>query len=66
MGASTVRWWVVPFSSDNSGSRPQVQTFTSAACRLSFIAGENAHSGACVEKQCFVPENLLFQIMYLL
>jgi len=42
--ASTVRRWVVLFSSGDrdSGSCPLVHTFTSKACRLLFIAGENA------------------------
>ena len=41
---STVRQWVVCFSSDNinSGSPPLVQIVTSVACRLLFIAGKNA------------------------
>ena len=41
---STVRQWVVRFSSGDSGSPLLVQTafsFTSTACRLLFIAGEN-------------------------
>ena len=41
---STVRQWVVHFSSSdcNSGSLPLVQISASAACRLLFTAGENA------------------------
>ena len=41
---STVRWWVVHFSSDDSdsGSPPQMQIFTNVSCRLLFITGENA------------------------
>ena len=41
---STVRWWVVLFSSSNSDSRsPQLmQIFLSMACRLLIIVGENA------------------------
>jgi len=38
----TVGWWVVHFSSDDSGSNLLVQIFLSAACRLLFIADENA------------------------
>ena len=41
---STVRQWVVHFSSGDSGSPLLVQTafsFTSTACRLLFIAGKN-------------------------
>jgi len=42
---STVRQWVVHFSSgngdSNSGSPSLVQVFTSVACRLLFFAGEN-------------------------
>ena len=40
---STVRWWVVCFSSgdSNSGSPPLVQIFKCTACRLTFIAGKN-------------------------
>ena len=41
---STLRQWVVRFSSgnSNSGSLLLVQIFMSAACRLSFTVGENA------------------------
>ena len=41
---STVRWWVVRFSSgdSNSGSPPLVQIFMSTACRLLFTAGGNS------------------------
>lgn len=44
VNVSTVRWQVVHFSSgnSNSGSLPVVKIFTSAACRLLFIAIENA------------------------
>ncbi|MFV1073149.1 hypothetical protein, partial [Klebsiella pneumoniae] len=42
---STVRWWVVHFSSgdSDSGSPPLVQMVTSTACRLTFVAVENAY-----------------------
>ena len=41
---STVKGWVICFSSGNSGSGspPLAQMLTSAACRLLFIAGKNA------------------------
>jgi len=41
---STVRQWVVRFSSgnSNSGSSPLVQAFTGMACRLLFNADKNA------------------------
>ena len=41
---STVRQWVVRFSSDNSnsGMSPLVQIFMSIACRFLFITGKNA------------------------
>ena len=41
---STVRWWVMCFSSggSSSGSPPLVQIVAGAACRLLFIAGESA------------------------
>ncbi len=44
MDESTVRWWVVHFSSDdrNSGVPPLVQTFMRAACRFLLVGGENA------------------------
>jgi len=40
---STVRWWVVHFSSggSESGAPLLVQVVTSAACRLLLIAGKN-------------------------
>jgi len=44
LGVSTVRPWVVHFSSGDSdcGSTPPVQIFRSVACRLLFIGAENA------------------------
>ena len=40
---STVRWWVVHFSSGNSDSSPLLlQIVMSVACRLLVIAGKNA------------------------
>jgi len=39
---STVRQWVVCFSSGNNGSPQLVQIFTSVLSRLLFITGENA------------------------
>ena len=44
MDVSTVRWWVVCFSSGNSdsGSPSLVQIFLSMVCRLLFISGESA------------------------
>ena len=65
----TVRLWVVCFSSGGggSGSPPLVQSFTSVACRLLFIADENAHlMVVTMLKNAFVAENLLYQILVLL
>jgi len=44
MDVSTVRWWVARFNTgiSNSGSPPLVQAFMGMACRLLFIADENA------------------------
>ena len=44
VNVSTVRWWVVPFSSGNSNSvsLSMVQIFVSVICRILFIAGKNA------------------------
>jgi len=57
---------VVHFSSGDSGSGPWVQTFMSVTCRLFVIAGENIQlMVGTVEKQCFVAENLLYQIVSL-
>jgi len=44
VAVSTVRWWMVHFSSGDSdcGSPLLVQIFTSMECTLLFIAGENA------------------------
>ena len=44
MDVSTVRQWVVYFSNgySNSGSPPNVQSFTSVSCRLLLTAGENS------------------------
>ena len=41
---TTVRWWMVHFSSGNADSKslPLVQIVTRAACRLLFITGDNA------------------------
>ena len=38
---STVRQWMVRFSSGDSGSPPLVHIFTSTACRLWFITDKN-------------------------
>jgi len=51
-----------------AGSPLLVQIFLSVACRLFFIAGENAQLMVVndyVEKQCFVSENLLCQAVLL-
>lgn len=62
---STVRLWVVRISSDNNDSRPppMMQIFVSAECRLLFFTGKNALLVVmdCVEKWCFVDENLINQ-----
>jgi len=42
MYVNTVRWWVVHFSSGNSGSPPLVQFFMSTAYRLLLIPAKNA------------------------
>ena len=42
--SSTVRHWVVLFSSDNSNSGHLCWIFISMACRLLFIAGKKMHS----------------------
>jgi len=39
---STVRQWVVRFSSGDTGPPPLVQIFMSVACRLLFIASDDA------------------------
>ena len=41
-GCSSVRWWVVCFSSSDSKSPPLEQIFMSTVCRLLFKAGEIA------------------------
>jgi len=43
------------------------QTVMTAACRLLFIAGENAEVMVvtALKKQCFVAENFLYQIVLL-
>jgi len=66
VGMSTMRQWVVRFSSDlnDSGSPLLVQTVRSAAYRLLLIAGENAYlMVVTVEKLHVVAENLLNQIV---
>ena len=44
-----------------------VQIFESVACRLMFISGKKCtdNGGGCVEKECFVAENLLHQVALL-
>ena len=44
VGVSTVRQWLLHFSSadNDSGSLPLVYVFRSVACRLLFIADKNA------------------------
>ena len=55
-------------SSGDSDSEPPplVQIFTSAACRL-FHCWQKciANGGDCVEKECFVAENLFYQTVLL-
>ena len=51
-GLSTVRWWVVHFSSGDSGSSPLVQFTLSTACRLLFIADKNAELMVVTLKKC--------------
>ena len=41
VAVSAVRWWVLCFSSGDSGSSLLVQIFISTTCRLLLIAGEN-------------------------
>ena len=63
MDLNTVRWLVVHFST------LVVQMFTSTACKLLFISGEKCsgetNSSDCIEKQCFIAENLFYQIVSL-
>jgi len=40
--------------------------FLSVVCRLLFVAGENANGGDYAEKQCFIAESLLYQVLLLL
>jgi len=57
---------VVRFSSGDSKLPPLVQIVMSAACRLLFIAGDNAQlMVVIVEKGYFVAENLFYQIVLL-
>ena len=58
---SRVRWCVVHFSSGNSGSPLLLQIFMSTACRLLYIASENAELMVVtvLKKECFVAENVL-------
>jgi len=69
MNVSTVRWWVVRFSSgdSNSGSLLLVQIFMSTVCRLLFIAGKKCimNGSDYVAKECFVAKNLMYQKGYL-
>jgi len=65
---STVKQWVVHFSSGDSDSMSPllVQIFTSLAHRLLFITGDNAQlMVVTVLKRCFVAENLLYLVVLL-
>ena len=63
---STVRWWVVCFSSGNSNMKDKPCSrwscrFLSVACGLLFIIDQNAQLMVMtVEKDCFVVENLFY------
>ena len=65
MGVSTVRWWVVHFSSgdSNSGAPLLVQMITNTACRLcsNTMGNWTTNGGDYVEKKHYVAENLLYQ-----
>jgi len=66
LGVSTVRQWVVHFSSEDSdsGAPPLVQVFTSMAHRILFIGGKNAQlMMVTVLKKCCAAENMLYQIV---
>ena len=54
---TSVKQWVASTDAD----------FMSTACRFLFIAGKNAYPvvGACFEKQHYVSENLLYQVVLL-
>ena len=66
MDVSTVRWWVVHFSSGGSGSYSLMWIVTSTACRFLFIGGDSAQlMVVTAEEQCFVAENLLYQLVLL-
>ena len=64
---STVRQWVVHFSSGNinTGSHSLVNTSMGTACRFLFITGKNPGETVMgcdhVEKQYFEAENLFYQ-----
>ena len=63
MGVSTVRRWVVHFSSDDSdsGSPPLVHTVPSTACMLFFISDENSQLMVVTElKKCLVADHFLY------
>ena len=65
---STVRWWVMCFSSDDtdSGSLLLVQIFTSMSdsfCSLWLKC--IANDDCCAENYCIVAENFLYQIVFL-
>ena len=65
VGVSTVRWWVVHFSSgdSNSGAPLLVQMITNTACRLcsNTMGNCTTNGGDYVEKKRYVAENLLYQ-----
>ena len=72
MDVSTVRWWVVHFSSGSSNEKDK--PCSRHTCRFlraqhagssSLLAKCTASVGDYVEKWCFVAENLLYQIVLL-
>ena len=68
MDGSTVRWWVMCFSSgDRSSGLPLlVQIFMSMLCRLFSLLGKNVQvMVVTVEKWGLVAENMLYQIVFL-
>ena len=70
---SIVRWWVLHFSSGDSGVKDKPHSrWPHTAVTLQNEASQSAHpcklanGGGCAEKQCLVTDNLLYQIVIVL
>ena len=64
VNVNTLKWWMVYLSSGDSGSPPLMQIFMSMACRVLFIADENAELMVVTELKNSVLWLRIYSIRY--